>query len=139
MVGATLAGGGAVALLVTSMRKAGSCEIALPSEASIRMEPLIPTLASDGVPVSAPVVVLKVAQAGTFVARKVSGSPSGSAAVGVNEYDEPAESVTAGVPAMMGAEFWAPLAVDSPSPPQPASASAKAITICLPQIRMFGS
>jgi len=47
--------------------------------------PVMPTFDSAGVPVSAPVLVLNVAQAGTFVALKVSRAPSGSAAVGVNE------------------------------------------------------
>jgi hypothetical protein len=46
---------------------------------------VMPTLASVGVPVSAPVELLKVAQEGTLEALKVSVSPSGSAAAGVNE------------------------------------------------------
>jgi hypothetical protein len=47
--------------------------------------PVMPTFDSAGVPLREPVEALKVAQLGTFVALKVSGSPSGSAAVGVNE------------------------------------------------------
>src|SRR5687767_4422664 len=63
---------------------------------------VMPTLASAGVQVRVPVEALNVAQLGTFEALKVRGSPSGSAAVGVNVYEEPAASVVAGVPAMIG-------------------------------------
>ena len=86
MVGATLAGGGGVvALLLTWIWKAGSWVMAFESLTSMVIIPVMPTLASVGVPVSAPVDLLKVAQAGTLVALKVSASPSGSPAVGVNE------------------------------------------------------
>jgi hypothetical protein len=84
-VGATLfwGGGGVVELLVTLIWNAGSCVQALPSVTSIWIIWLVPTLDSAGVPLSAPVEVLNVAQAGMLVARKVSASPSGSPAVGV--------------------------------------------------------
>ncbi len=82
MVGATLAGGGVVALLLTWMRKAGNWATAFESLTSMVIMSVMPTLASVGVPVRAPVVVLNVAQAGTLVALNVSGSPSGSPAVG---------------------------------------------------------
>jgi hypothetical protein len=44
----------------------------------------VPTLASVGVPVSCPVLLLKAAQAGMFVMEKVKVAPSASEAVGVN-------------------------------------------------------
>ena len=66
------------------MRKAGSWATAFESLTSMVIMPVMPTLASVGVPVRAPVVVLNVAQAGTLVALKVSASPSGSPAAGVN-------------------------------------------------------
>ena len=139
IVGATLAGGGVCAWLLTWMRKPGSCATAFESLTSMVIMSDMPTLASAGVPVSAPVRGSNVAQDGTPDAMKVSESPSGSAAVGVNEYEEPAASAVGGEPAMMGGALVEPLAVDSP-PPQPARAAvtAQSKTSCLPQIRMVG-
>src|SRR5688572_12192826 len=105
------------------MRNAGSWVAAFESLTSMVIMPDMPTLASVGVPVSAPVVTLNVAQAGTLDALKVSGSPFGSAAFGVNEYAEPAASVVAGVPSMSGGMLLEPPLLSDSPPPQAASAN----------------
>ncbi len=56
-----------------------------------------------GVPVSAPVNVLKVAQAGLLLIENASVSPLASDAVGENEYAVPTWPVVAGVPESVGA------------------------------------
>jgi len=58
-----------------------------------------------GAPCSWPVAALNVAQGGMFAMLKVSVSPSGSLAVGVNEYAVPVVAVVAGVPEIVGARF----------------------------------
>jgi hypothetical protein len=50
------------------------------------------------VPVSAPVLVLKAAQAGRFRIVNVSGFPDGSETFGVKEYATPVLAVVDGVP-----------------------------------------
>src|SRR5688572_4491270 len=70
-----------------------------------------PTFAAAGVPVSSPVVVLKLAQLGLFVIANVSVPPSGSLAAGVNEYTLPTFAVTAGAPEIVGG--W----LEGPAPP----------------------
>ena len=66
---------------------------------------VMPTLASAGVPVSAPVRGVEGGPGRQFVAVKVSGSPSGSAAVGVKEYGAArVDSAVAGAPAMIGGQ-----------------------------------
>jgi hypothetical protein len=45
----------------------------------------VPTCAAEGVPLTRPVLELKVAQAGKFATLNVSVLPSASAPVGVNE------------------------------------------------------
>src|SRR5947207_641093 len=61
--------------------------------------------AAVAAPGCSPVAALNVAQGGRFVMLKVSGSPSGSLAVGVNEYAVPVVAVVAGVPEIVGARF----------------------------------
>ena len=65
----------------------------------------VPTLAAAGVPCNRPVVVLNVAQLGLFVMLNVSVPPSGSFAVGVNEYWVPTVAVVGGVPEIVGGIF----------------------------------
>jgi predicted lipid-binding transport protein (Tim44 family) len=62
----------------------------------------MPTSLSAGVPVIAPLVVSKDAQGGRLVIEKVSVWLSGSATPGMKLYEEPATTVTAGVPEMLG-------------------------------------
>jgi hypothetical protein len=75
----------------------------LPSLTLMAMLANVP--AALGGPWSWPVVVLNVAQAGRFAMLKVSVSPSGSLAVGVNEYATPCVAVVAGVPEIVGGRF----------------------------------
>jgi hypothetical protein len=69
-----------------------------------------PTLLALGVPCKRPVVVLNVAQDGAFEIENVNASPSGSEAVGWNEYSVPCITDAAGVPEIVGARFVTTLA-----------------------------
>ena len=71
---------------------------ALPSDTEITIPELVPTLEEVGVPVRAPVVLLKLAQLGLFWIEKVSLPPLGSVALGTKLYGEPAVTVVSGVP-----------------------------------------
>src|SRR6185503_9239535 len=66
-----------------------------------------PTCAAVGVPDRRPDVVLNAAQTGLFCTEYVSVAPSGSDAVGVNVYCEPAVTVAGGVPEIVGAALAA--------------------------------
>ncbi|MCX7055229.1 MAG: hypothetical protein NTU56_13700 [Proteobacteria bacterium] len=61
---------------------AGSALVAMPSLTLMMMFEYVPVWDEDGVPVSLPVVVLKLAQAGFTLILNVSLLPSGSDAVG---------------------------------------------------------
>jgi hypothetical protein len=74
----------------------------VPSDTEIAIPEVDPTLAAAGVPVSAPVVLLKVAQLGLFWIEKVSVPPLGSVVLGVKLYAEPAVTDVPGVPAIVG-------------------------------------
>src|SRR5512134_2646738 len=87
------------------MAKAGSAARSEPSETLMTMFEYDPTLVSVGVPYSVPVVASKVAQAGLPEMLKVSGSPSGSEAVGRKEYGRVATAEVTGVPLMVGARL----------------------------------
>jgi hypothetical protein len=67
----------------------------------------VPTVAAAGVPCNRPVVVLNVAHGGRLVIEYVNALPSGSLAVGWNEYAVPTITEVAGVPEMTGARFGA--------------------------------
>jgi hypothetical protein len=95
----------------TVIVNAGNEALAEPSLALITMPVNVPAFAAAGVPVSWPVVVLKLAQLGLFAIANVSVPPSGSLAVGVNEYTAPTPTVTAGVPDIVGGWF------EGPAPP----------------------
>jgi hypothetical protein len=77
--------------------------LAVPSLTLITMFEKLPV--DVGVPVSRPVVALNVAHAGRFVIANVSVLPSGSLAVGVNEYAVPTMAEVGGVPEIVGARF----------------------------------
>ncbi len=70
-----------------------------------------PAAAACGVPDSRPVLVLNVAQLGRFWMLYVSVSPSASAPLGWKVYAEPALTLVAGVPEIVGARFAAALTV----------------------------
>jgi hypothetical protein len=99
IVGAPFAG----AELVTVIVNAASDALAEPSVAVMTMFPDVP--AAVGVPLSCPVVVLKLAHAGWLLIEKRSGSLSGSLAEGVKLYVEPTMTDAGGVPEIVGAEF----------------------------------
>ena len=63
--------------------KAGKDTVARPSDTLMTMFEYVPTWAVAGVPVSAPVAVLNVPQAGLLVIEKDRVLPSASLAVGV--------------------------------------------------------
>ena len=69
----------------TTIVKAGSDAATRPSLTEIRTLANVPMSLAPGVPLSAPVDVLKLAQTGRFVIAYVSGFPSASDAFGVNE------------------------------------------------------
>src|SRR5688500_11539016 len=83
----------------------------VPSLALITMLEYVPTLVAVGVPVSAPVEVLKVAQAGRLLIDHVSARPSGSEPVGRNAYALPATTDVDGVPLSTGARLVVELPV----------------------------
>ena len=68
--------------LLTVIEKAGKAAWAVPLLTEITMSEFTPTLAAAGVPVIAPVAMLKVAQDGRFCTLKESVAPP-SLAVGV--------------------------------------------------------
>ena len=65
----------------------------------------MPALLADGVPLSRPVVLLKLVHGGRFEIENVSGLPSASLADGVNEKDWSCRTVVTGVPLIDGGEF----------------------------------
>jgi hypothetical protein len=67
------------------MENAGSETLVVPSVTLITMFASVPASALEGVPASAPVWALKLAQEGMFAIEKTSASPFPSAPVGVNE------------------------------------------------------
>lgn len=83
---------------MTLIEKAGRLALAAPSDTVITMLACVPTFAAPGVPLSRPVAVLKFAQAGLLLIENVSACPSGSVAVGRNEYAWPAATAAAGCP-----------------------------------------
>ena len=89
----------------TVIEKAGRLALLLPSLTEITMLLNVPTLLEDGVPVRRPFAVLKLAQLGRFLIENPSEFPSRSLAVGLKEYAEPAFTLVAGVPVIVGARF----------------------------------
>src|SRR5580658_10435512 len=69
----------------TWMLNAGSAADWLPSLTLIAIFAKVPEVDAEGVPVSAPVAMLKVAHEGMFSMLKVSVEPDGPLAVGVKE------------------------------------------------------
>jgi hypothetical protein len=94
--------GGGGAAVVTVMVKAGSAAVCLPSLTLITIGPDAPTSAADGVPLSWPLVVLKLAHEGFPVMAKVSVLPSVSAALGWKVYAVPATALVPGLPEIVG-------------------------------------
>ncbi len=91
----------------TTMPKAGRVAEATPSETEMTMFEKVLTSVAVGVPDNLPVLRSNVAQPGLFAMPKPSVWPSGSEAVGTNEYGWPTVTVVAGVPEIVGARFGA--------------------------------
>jgi hypothetical protein len=89
----------------TVMENAGSVAVAVPSVTLIEMLAYVAASLAAGVPLSRPVEVLNVAHDGLLTIENVSVWPSGSEAVGVNEYAWPEVTEDCGVPLMTGARF----------------------------------
>ena len=80
-----MVGGGAVWAAETTMEKAAREALCVPSLTDMVMFESVPASALEGVPVSAPVVLLNEAQEGLLLIMKVSVPPLGSEVVGVKE------------------------------------------------------
>lgn len=87
---------------VTVIPKDGSDAEPEPSLTLMAIPVEVPTLAAAGVPLRRPVAELNVAHEGLPVIEKVSAAPLGLVVVGWNEYPDPATTVVAGVPEMVG-------------------------------------
>jgi hypothetical protein len=87
----------------TVMLYVGRDVVDVPSLTEMAMPEYVPVWVDDGVPVSDPVAVLNIAQAGLLRTLKASVLPSASEALGVNAYRLPAEIDVAGVPEIAGA------------------------------------
>jgi len=87
---------------LTWMLNAGKEADTCPSLTLTTMFENVPTLELDGVPLTVPVAMLKVAQEGRFWTLKLSVRPDGPLAVGVKEYACPAVTEVAGVPLIVG-------------------------------------
>ena len=77
----------------------------MPSLTVIPIWPYSPADDDVGVPDKRPVEALKDAHGGRFTIAKLSASPSGSEAEGVNVYDCPATTAAGGEPEIVGALF----------------------------------
>ena len=83
VAGVPLMVGGVFGILATVIEKAESEVVVIPSLTLIVILLVVPTSVLPGVPLIAPLVVLKLAQVGKLLTLKVRVSPSASLAVGV--------------------------------------------------------
>lgn len=97
-------GGGGAGGAVIVMTNAASEALAPPSLTVTTMLAVSPTSASEGMPVSSPVAVLKLAHSGLLTIEKMSVPPSASEAVGRKLYVSPACTVVDGVPPIVIAD-----------------------------------
>jgi len=81
------------------------------------------------VPLSRPVVVLKLAQEGLLTMENVRMLPDGSVAVGVNEYAVPAVTLVPGEPEIVGADEAAVTVIANAGSEALATPSVTLITI----------
>ena len=79
-----MAGGWFGARSTVMLNGGSACGDALPSDTAIAMLEYVPADPTGGMPLSSPVLVVNVAQAGLFEMLNVSESPSGSLADGSN-------------------------------------------------------
>ena len=82
----------------TAMAKGPIDAVVLLSLATIMILAVVPTLPTDGVPLSAPVLLLKLAHAGLRLMENVTPVVLGETTVGRNEYVLPAVTLVGGEP-----------------------------------------
>ena len=87
----------------TVMEKVGRAASMTPSETAIWIFEYVPVTPSTGVPLRVPVVASNVAQSGLPAILNVRLSPSGSLALGWNEYGMLVFALEAGLPEIVGA------------------------------------
>jgi len=95
---------GATTAAFTVIANADNAADALPSLTLITMPEVVPTSAAVGVPLSCPLVVLKLAHEGWWLMEKVRELPDGSVVVGTKEYAVPTVTLVFGEPEMVGPE-----------------------------------
>jgi hypothetical protein len=93
-----------------------------------------PTSPAAGVPVSAPVVALNASQAGLPATEKESVLPSGSDAVGVNEYAWPTVTVCVPLPEIVGARFPEITVIVNVTAAESAPSETEIVTVELPTV-----
>src|SRR5690606_33053787 len=101
----------------TWIENAGKAARSTPSLTLITTLAYAPTCSADGVPLSRPLVVSKLAHSGLFSMEKARGSPSGSAATGLRSYAAPTLTCAAGAALMVGARLPAPSPEPEPGAP----------------------
>ena len=92
---------------LTVIVNAGSFVVSLPSDTAIVMARVVPASRGPGLPESWPVSLLKLAHLGRPLMPKPRASPLASLAVGWKLYSCPVAATVVGVPAIVGATFWA--------------------------------
>jgi hypothetical protein len=111
VTGAPLITGARLGAATTVTAKEARDAVVVPSETVMTMPEYVPTFALVGVPVKAPLAVLKLAHDGLPAMLNVSELPSGSDAVGWKEYDDPTVTLVAGVPEITGGRLAGGLTV----------------------------
>ena len=99
---------GATTAAFTVIAKADNVADAVPSLTLITTPDVVPTSPATGVPLSCPLLVLKLAQEGLLVIEKVRVLPDGSVVVGVKEYAVPTVTLVFGEPEIVGPESVGP-------------------------------
>ena len=95
---------GATTAAFTVIAKADNVADAVPSLTLITTPDVVPTSPATGVPLSCPLLVLKLAQEGLLVIEKMRVLPDGSVVVGVKEYAVPTITLVFGEPEIVGPE-----------------------------------
>jgi len=111
----------------TVIENAGSAAVAVPSDTAIAIFEVVVASLAAGVPLNRPVVLLNAAHDGLFAIENVSVWPSGSDAVGVNEYAWPDVTEDGGVPLIVGGLFAACTVIEN----------AGSVAVALPSVTLI--
>jgi hypothetical protein len=95
---------GATTAAFTVIAKVDNAADPVPSLTLITIPDVVPTSPAPGVPLSCPLLVLKLAQEGLLVIEKARVLPDGSVVVGVKEYAVPTVTLVPGEPEIVGPE-----------------------------------